>query len=332
MDTLINFGPDISRWLQENFPQLMSFMAAITQLGSFYFYLITIPLIYWSIHKRLGAHLLFLLTLSNTVGESLKQAFRDPRPYWYDPSLKVVDEPTYGFPSNHSLVSPVLFFVVSAWVRKTWVWIASIILVLVIMLSRVYLGVHDVPDVFFGFLIGLTIFGLYLVWRRHFLKRFGNRILGQKLLAVVLLCLFFIILTVIVLVVIGPVVNDNPNWDLFYKEGDRAGMDGAVANIASLFGFGIGLLLEGSRIRFDSGGTAVKRALRYLFGIVTTLIIFYGLRSIFPDTNEAAYIISMPLRAIRYFVTSFWVAYYVPALFIRLNLAERLPETNGITV
>ncbi|NIP26302.1 MAG: phosphatase PAP2 family protein [Phycisphaerae bacterium] len=332
MDVLIDFGPEISQWLQENWPQLEPIMAAFTQLGSFNFYLLTIPFIYWSIHKQLGGHLLFLLTLGNTVGETLKHYFRDPRPYWYDPSLNATGEPTYGFPSNHSLVPPLLFFVIASWVRKTWVWVVAIILALIVMFSRIYLGVHDVPDVLFGFLLGMIIFGLYISWRRSYLKRFNNRILGQKLLAVVLIGLFFFILTVVIVLVLGEVVNDNPEWDLFYEESERASLDGATANIASLLGFGIGLLFEGTRIRFDSGGTAVKRILRYLFGIITTTIIFFGLRSVFPDTNEADYIISIPLRAVRYFISAIWVAYYAPALFVRLNLAERLPESNGITL
>lgn len=332
MELLIDFGPDISRWLQENFPQLQSFMALITELGRFNFYLVVIPLIYWSINKQLGVHLIYLLTLSNTIGETLKQAFRDPRPFWYDPAIGLADELTYGFPSNHSLVPPIMIFVIASWLRKGWFWVLGVILIILIMLSRVYLGVHDVPDVIFGFLIGMIILGCYLIWRKYFLKRFNNRILGQKLLAAVLICLLFTIIFILILLIIGDPVIENPDWAHYYAESERAGLDGAAANISSLLAFGIGLLLESTRIRFDSGGTAAKRALRYLTGIVTTLIIFFGLRSIFPDTDEAAYIISLPLRALRYFITSLWVSYYAPALFIRLNLAERQTEPNGITI
>lgn len=332
MEILLDFGPDISRWLQENIPQLEPLMALITELGSFNFYLVVIPLIYWSLNKQLGVHLLFLLTLSNTIGEAFKQAFRDPRPFWYDPAVGLSEEPTYGFPSNHALVPTVMYIVIASWVRKGWFWVAAVILILLIMFSRVYLGVHDVPDVILGAFIGMIILGFYFIWCRNFLKRFNNRILGQKLLAVLMLSLFFIIVSVVIVLVIGDPVIDNPEWELYYTEGDRAGLDGATANIASLLGFGIGLLFEGAKIRFESGGTAVKRILRYLTGIVITFVIFFGLRSLFPDTNEAPYIISLPLRAVRYFIASLWVSYYAPAVFVRLNLADRQPEPNGITI
>jgi membrane-associated phospholipid phosphatase len=331
MEILLDFGPDISRWLQENFPQLEPIMALITELGSFNFYLVIIPLIYWSLNKQLGVHLLFLLTLSNTIGESLKQAFRDPRPFWYDPSIALSEELTYGFPSNHALVPTVMYFVIASWVRKGWFWLLAVVLILLIMFSRVYLGVHDVPDVVLGFLTGMIILGFYFIWRSSFLKRFNNRILGQKLLAVLLLSLFFIIVTVVIVLAIGDPPTDIPEWETYYLEGDRAGLDGATANIATLLGFGVGLLFESARIRFESGGTAVKRTLRYLAGIIITFVIFFGLRSLFPDTNEAPYIISLPLRALRYFIASIWVSYYAPALFLRLNLANQA-EANGITI
>jgi hypothetical protein len=307
-------------------------MALITELGSFNFYLVVIPLIYWSLNKQLGVHLLFLLTLSNTIGETLKQAFRDPRPFWYDPSIALSEELTYGFPSNHALVPTVMYVVIASWVRKGWFWILSVLLILLIIFSRVYLGMHDVPDVVLGFLIGLIVLGIYFLWRRYFLKRFNNRILGQKLLGVLLLCLFFIVVTVVILLVIGDPVIENPEWEPYYVEGERAGLDGATANIATLLGFGIGLLFESTRIRFDSGGTAAKRTLRYLTGIIITFGLYFGLRSLFPDTNEAPYIISMPLRALRYFIASIWVSYYAPALFVRLNLADRQAEPNGISI
>jgi hypothetical protein len=272
------------------------------------------------------------LTFSNTIGEFLKAGFRDPRPFWHDPSIGLSEELTYGFPSNHSLVPPVMYFIIADTLRKRSVWVGAVVLFVLIMFSRVYLGVHDLPDVLFGFLIGLIILGGYLIWRKYFLKRFNNRILGQKLLAAFLLCLLLTIIAVAIFLSIGEPPTDNPEWQTLYEEGDRASLDGATANIASLLGFGIGLLFESARIRFEVAGTPNKRVARYLVGIFVTAVIFFGLRAVFPDTNEAPYIVSLPLRALRYFLASIWVSYYAPALFLRLNLAQRQTKSNGITV
>ena len=332
MELLLDFGPDLSRWLQENYPQLASFMGYITELGSFNFYLLVIPAIYWCFNKQLGATLIYLLSFSNAIGEFLKAGFRDPRPYWYDPSLALSEEPTYGFPSNHSLVPPILFYLVAETVQKRWFWIVGGLTVLLLMFSRVYLGVHDVPDVGFGFLFGLIILTGYLLWRKYFLKQFNNRILGQKLLAAFGLAFVLTLVAVAIFLLIGDPPTDMPEWQMFYEESDRAGLDGATANIASLLGFGIGLLFESVRIRFEVAGTSNKRVARYLVGIFITAVLFFGLRAIFPDTDEAPYIISLPLRAVRYFIASIWVSYYAPALFVRLNLADSQTKPNGITV
>ncbi len=332
MELLLDFGPDLSRWLQENLPQLETLMSYITELGSFNFYLLVIPAIYWCFNKQLGATLIYLLSFSNAIGEFLKAGFRDPRPYWYDPTLALSEEPTYGFPSNHSLVPPILFYLVAESIKKRWFWILGGLTVLLIMFSRIYLGVHDLPDVAFGLLFGLLILSGYLIWRKNFLERFNNRILGQKLLAAVLLPLFLTIIAVALFLAIGDPPTDNPDWQHLYAESDRAGLDGATANIASLLGFGIGLLFENTRIRFQVAGSQNKRVARYLVGIFITAVIFFGLRSLFPDTDEAPYIISLPLRALRYFIASIWVSYYAPALFVRLNLAQSQPKPSGITV
>lgn len=332
MELLLDFGPDLSRWLQENLPQLQTFMAYFTELGGFNFYLLVIPAIYWCFNKHVGGILLYLLTISNTFGEMLKAAFRDPRPFWYDAGIGLSEEHTYGFPSNHSLVPPVLYFIIADTVRKRWVWIAAVVMVLLLMFSRVYLGVHDLPDVAFGLLFGLLILVGYLVWRKYIQKRFNNRILGQKLLAHILFCLALTIVAVAVFLAIGDPPSDPPAWQELYAEADRASLDGAVANIASLFGFGLGLLFERARIRFEVAGTPNQRVARYLVGIVVTAVIFFGLRALFPDTDEAAYIISMPLRAVRYFLAAIWVSYYAPAIFVRFGLADRQEEPNTISV
>jgi membrane-associated phospholipid phosphatase len=332
MEVLTDFGPEFSRWLQENYPQLESLMAFISQLGHFNFYLVAVPLIYWSLNKRLGAHLIYLLTLSNAIGETLKQAFRDPRPFWYDPAVGLAEEPTYGIPSNHALVSTVAYLSIAGWFRRGWLWLLAVLWIVLISLSRIYLGVHDLPDVLFGAAIGLLVLGGYVFWRNNLLKRFNNRILGQKLLVALFATATLTVLFLLLLLLIGEAIVDNPDWRLLVEEAERAGLDGATANIASLLGLGVGLLFESARIRFQVDGPVWKRTLRYLVGIIITLLIFFGLRSVFPDTDEAPYILSLPLRFLRYFITSLWVSYYAPALFVRLNLADRQINPEGITI
>jgi undecaprenyl-diphosphatase len=89
----------------------------------------------------------------------VKFAFARPRP---SVSQAIVVEGSAGFPSAHALVSVVfygllayvLFGYVKSWRTKVAVALAAVFTVLMVGLSRVYLGVHWPSDVLGGYLIG----------------------------------------------------------------------------------------------------------------------------------------------------------------------------------
>ena len=64
----------------------------------------------------------------------------------------------------------------------------------------------------------------------------------------------------------------------------------------------------------------MKRALRYLIGLVGILIFWFGLGAIFPRQEE---IISYVLRYFRYVLVGFWVSGGAPWVFLRFKLADK---------
>jgi hypothetical protein len=96
----------------------------------------------------------------------------------------------------------------------------------------------------------------------------------------------------------------------------------AVA-FGSLLGFGIGMHLEASRVRFQVDGPIWQRALRLLLGVAVTAVIWLGLRVVFP--SEPLWL-GMPLRVLRYFLATIWMSYFAPATFVKLKLASANPE------
>ncbi|HXG86290.1 MAG TPA: phosphatase PAP2 family protein [Pyrinomonadaceae bacterium] len=112
-------------------------------------------------HKR--GLVLFLIT---TLGEavlllSLKLSFRRARP---EPFFDYALPSSYSFPSGHSLLS-FCFYGILAWLitarmenrnLKILVWTLTASLILLIGLSRVYLGVHYPSDVLAGYAAGLV--------------------------------------------------------------------------------------------------------------------------------------------------------------------------------
>ena len=97
----------------------------------------------------------------------IKEIIKRPRPEW-----KWAVETGYSFPSGHTISSYMLYGVISLLllnrVNKKWkfpVVIGLMILVLLIGLSRIYLGVHYFSDVLGSILLGtcyLSIFNIFI--------------------------------------------------------------------------------------------------------------------------------------------------------------------------
>jgi membrane-associated phospholipid phosphatase len=322
MDPFFDFGLDATRWLQQNYPSLEGFFGFVSQLGLEEFYLALLPLIYWTLDKRLGQHVAYLFLLANATNVLFKHAFRGPRPYWLDAGLGLEPNESYGVPSGHAQMASTVYLFFGLWFRKGWVWILAIVMVLAMMTSRVYLGVHFVHDVVAGLLIALVVLLGYIVWRRRFATGFERRILGQKLLVSASVPIVIALVYVIVRLIIGE-ADSSVEWAAFVPDAELAGTEGMATAFGALLGIGVGFNLEISRVRFTSGGPVWKRVLRYLLGIAITVAIWGGLKAVFP---EDPLWIAIPLRILRYFLALLWVAYYAPMVFVLLKLADSEPE------
>lgn len=322
MDPIYEFGLETTRWMQAAYPQLASFFRLITSLGEENFYLVVLPLIYWSLDKRLGKQVGYVFLFSVAINTLLKHALRQPRPFWLDNSLGLVEAGGYGIPSGHTQYTTVLYLFIAAWVRRGWVWLLAILLVIAMGLSRIYLGVHFVHDVVAGLLVGLILLGGYLLWLRYGYPGFAKRILGQRMLVVVLVPLGLTAVYATILLLIGQPDLSVP-WAEFVPTAEASSLQEMATAVGSLLGFGIGILLEGSRVRFRTEGTLWQRIGRYVVGIVVTVAIWAGLRVVMPSDPLW---LAIPLRILRYFLTLLWVSYYAPMLFVRLRLAEADPE------
>ena len=138
-------------------------MLLVSLLGSAEFYLAIIPLILWCYDRALGLRLLLLCSVSAAVNAMLKLLFHAPRPYWVSEEVKAfASEPSFGMPSAAAQVSVTFLGYTGAWFRKTRVWAACIIIILLVGIARMYLGVHFFVDIFTGWIVGLILLFLFL--------------------------------------------------------------------------------------------------------------------------------------------------------------------------
>lgn len=165
-------------------PALTTIMKFFTALGSTSGVLIiTVSLfsiLYFGIKSRPQAYL-FATTIIGTVAlnQLLKFIFKRNRPAFH----RLVDIGGYSFPSGHTMIAFSLFAMIafimwrrvqSYWTRFSIVLFASFMIV-IIALSRIYLGVHFPSDIIGGmsvsaiwFLIATTV---YTYYQQHATKK-----------------------------------------------------------------------------------------------------------------------------------------------------------------
>jgi undecaprenyl-diphosphatase len=128
----------------------------------------------WLWRKNYYIFSLFIAVTGSEVFTYLgKLAFHRPRP-----ELAVYAEQSFSFPSGHATIAVafygfagyLLMRFVQSWNTKVNVFFATILIVIAIGFSRVYLGVHYVSDVWSGYLVGamwLIIAISFSEWLRH---------------------------------------------------------------------------------------------------------------------------------------------------------------------
>ena len=167
----------------------------------------------------------------------------------------------------------------------------------------------------------IILIGYYL-WRRYMADRFANRILGQRLLIAILVPIVLATIYIVVLVILGQPTYDVA-WADYIDVAEKASFIDVSTEFGLLLGLGIGFVLEGSRVRFMVQGPIWKRIIRYVLGLVGTIILWSGLDMIFPKEPLG---LAVPLRLIQAFLVAIWIAYYAPWVFVKVRLADARSE------
>lgn len=126
-------------------------------------------------NKKIGIAITLNLLMSTGLNLILKNIIQRPRPIEY----RLIDETGYSFPSGHSMVSMAFYgFIIYLIYKniknsklKVCLMIILSMLIVLIGMSRIYLGVHYTSDVIAGFLIAVSYLMLYIsVLKRTLLK------------------------------------------------------------------------------------------------------------------------------------------------------------------
>lgn len=232
-------------------PVLDRAFESITLLGEETFILLFFTILYWTIDKKLARDIGLALFISVALNSMIKAVLMVPRPIGLPGirSLRTVTATGYAFPSGHTQSFATLGIATALWVKKRPFTALFTLLIILVGLSRLYLGVHWPTDVLGGMVLAL------LVSTVTYLSIRGGKahwLLGATLLA---------------------------GLPLLFTLQD----DAYAKTYGLLVGFAIGLILETRHIDFSTRIPLRRKLLRIAIGLAGLVAIRAGLKPVLPD-------------------------------------------------
>jgi len=301
MDVIFQWGLNFIIMVQQiDTPLLDSFFRAVTSLGDESFYLLLFSFLIWCVDFYLGIRVGIIFLLSVYVNNGIKEIFQQPRPFDILPEIQKAHASGYGFPSGHAQSSLVVWgsIAIAYWKKQTWIRYLSVLLILLIGFSRIYLGVHFPTDILGGWLLGgLILFLSYFIS----LKIKLNFIQKNMIFKIIGITLFPVILLKI---------QSSPD---------------IIIGVAALTGVSYGLLLFHSFIGGIRPGHWLQRLISFLVGVIGIGIFYLGLKLILPLEGQSFYQL---FRFFRYLLLGIWISFGAPWLFIRMGLARQVEKKS----
>lgn len=324
METIWNIGITWNIFFQSLGSWLKTPMEIISFLGTENFFLLLIPALYWCVETSIGIRVAVILLLSASVNDSLKMFFHDPRPYWYSTEvIAYAKESSFGLPSGHAQIAFSVWGMLANGIHKWWGWFFAILIILLIGISRLYLGVHFPHDIIIGWLVGaLLLFLVVWSWKQviEWLKKMSFR---QQIIASFLGSLAIILLYLTPFLWLK-ITNWQPPSAWAEYASSAVSIKAAFTTAGTLFGLLIGLVWLNHQGGFDTNGSLGKRVLRYMLGLIGVIVFYIGLKVLFgllvPDEET---LLSYILRYARYVLVGAWISAGAPWFFIKLGLARR---------
>ncbi|MFZ9139113.1 MAG: phosphatase PAP2 family protein [Bacilli bacterium] len=284
----------ISEWIQSFRSDFLDgFFLFITEFGDETVFLIIAAILYWTFDKRFAYRLVLFFLYGAVINGSLKFLTNTPRPHVEFPDrIDLVGEGSGGtsLPSGHAQNSTILGLTLNEKSKQFGRWFSRLLIVMVVlvMLSRLYLGEHYLSDIIFGLAIAYSFY------------TFVNQIQGRGNLAPWLKWV-----PIALLIPIAIITNDK----------------NVYLAAASIVGFTIGFPLEQKHIGFSVKGTWGQQILKVLLGLGVALAIRIGLKAVFElglysiDFETNPIFTDQLLDFTRYFIIALWMTLGAPTIF-----------------
>lgn len=303
-------------WVQGVPGWLGAVLRVLTELGVVGLYLTASAVLYWCVAPRLGARLGLLILSGTALNAALKLVSHGPRPYWL--SAQVIPygtEPSFGLPSGHATASASAWGLVAARApgdRRRVATLAALV-ILVVGLSRVYLGVHFPTDVLGGWLLAVALLAALIRYERPALAWWRTRPPAAQLLLA--------LAASTIPLVIGGVADLAwgawtwpADWTGRPQPGDLDTLVPVAGAGGGLLGMLVGLTWLARRGGYGVTGSPLVRAARLAVGAAGAVLIWL-VTGLVPGADGAAG------QYVRYALEAFWVTAGAPRTFMALGLS-----------
>ncbi|MBR4949304.1 MAG: phosphatase PAP2 family protein [Clostridia bacterium] len=243
--------------------------------------------LYWCVNKKKSEKLIFIIISSMAFNDCVKNMVRKERPWILDESISSLRPDTatgYSFPSGHTQFTATLWPSLMLIFRKKWLYPLGISLMVLMPLSRIYLGAHTFLDVFVGLVMGIVLsFFFYFIY---------GKIEGKS----PFIYLIFLIPALFSVLALLPFWNERP-----------AMTEDTFKIIGLSIGAVFGIIFENKKINFSEKGDLKTNILKSLIGFLGIIIIYGGLKVLFSlpfiPENISEYLGLLRYMAIALFAT-----------------------------
>ncbi|MEA4866413.1 MAG: phosphatase PAP2 family protein [Sphaerochaeta sp.] len=278
----------------------LDFLANIASaVGEQTFVIAVILYIFYNYDKKKGFGL-FTSVLFAVLGMGiLKAIVRAPRPFQVLESIggKRLETATgYSFPSGHTTTGSAFYTALALTYKKRSVSIFCAVMMVLVGLSRLYLGVHWPIDVFAGLLLGVTV--------SFVVSRYLNALYDDKQKRI-RLSMWIGSLSLVAGAITAILLNLSLIDEVAFTD---------LMKVFALGGGGyLGFVLENKKVGFIVEEKRSKQILRYLLGLIGILV-FMGAKAVIP---ESLYALGAFLR---YTMVGLWATGLYPLIGKNLRL------------
>ena len=233
-------------------PFLDGLFQFITMFGEEAILIPLIAVIYWAFNKKMGEYIAYASLTSVLVNGAIKDIFKAKRPIG-EPgirSLRVETATGYSFPSGHTQGTASFWSAIAIYLKNNYMYAISALIIILVAISRLYLGVHYPKDVLFGAIFGILTSSIAY----KLFNKVNNKI-----------ALYFITFIIFI-----PAL-------LYAHSADF------IKGMGTFLGFALGIYVEKKYVNFSVEGKSINKILRVVIGLAILILLKVGLKAVFPN-------------------------------------------------